>query len=199
VLITQNLEITFHSTRVDDVVDADGFRPNVGIILTNDHGQLFWARRIGQKAWQFPQGGINPGESLEDAMYRELWEEVGLDPSQVQVLGATKKWLRYYLPPRFIRRNSWPRCIGQKQIWFMLRMNASEQHVRFDTTDDPEFDAWRWVEYWHPLREVVFFKRKVYKRALSELRPLLFEPIDSDEGSREETESSSIIISAPVK
>lgn len=133
-----------------------------------------WARRIRQNAWQFPQGGIQRRETPEQAMYRELREEVGLCPHHVEVLGATRGWLRYQLPDRLIRRHHKPVCIGQKQVWFMLRLLGEEQDVCLDSTDTPEFDHWRWVEYWHPLREVVSFKREVYKRALKELAPLVF-------------------------
>ena len=156
------------------MIDTDGYRPNVGIILTNQDGQLLWARRIRQNAWQFPQGGIQRRETPEQAMYRELREEVGLCPQHVEVLGATRGWLRYQLPDRLIRRHHKPVCIGQKQVWFMLRLLGEEQDVCLDSTTTPEFDYWRWVEYWHPLREVVSFKREVYKRALKELAPLVF-------------------------
>lgn len=156
------------------MIDSDGFRPNVGIILSNDRRQLFWGRRIGQDAWQFPQGGIKARETALDALYRELEEEVGLLPHQVEVLGCTEGWLRYRLPPHLIRRHRKPVCIGQKQVWFMLRLIDSEDCFCLDACEQPEFDGWRWVDYWQPLSEVVFFKRGVYRRALSELAPLLF-------------------------
>jgi putative (di)nucleoside polyphosphate hydrolase len=158
----------------DVVIDTDGFRPNVGIILCNDSRRLFWGRRIGQDAWQFPQGGIHEDETPEQAMYRELEEEVGLLPEQVELLGCTRSWLRYRLPKRFIRRNSYPVCIGQKQRWFMLKVLCEESEFCFDGCDKPEFDHWRWVKYWQPVREVIYFKRRVYERALEELAPLLF-------------------------
>ncbi|MDH3832265.1 MAG: RNA pyrophosphohydrolase [Gammaproteobacteria bacterium] len=155
------------------MIDSDGYRPNVGIILTNRHGQLLWARRIRQDAWQFPQGGIRAKETPEQAMYRELEEEIGLESSHVEMLGSTRGWLRYRLPERFIRRHQRPVCVGQKQVWFMLRLVGEERFVRLDLSDKPEFDNWRWVDYWQPLREVVAFKRTVYKKALNELAPLL--------------------------
>jgi len=156
------------------LIDLDGFRPNVGIILCNKERRLFWGRRVGQNAWQFPQGGIQGDETPEQAMFRELEEEVGLRPEQVQLLGCTSRWLRYRLPKRFIRRHCGPVCIGQKQIWFMLRVNCEETAFCLDATDKPEFDQWRWVKYWQPLREVVYFKRRVYLHALQELAPLLY-------------------------
>jgi len=156
------------------LIDSDGFRPNVGIIICNDQRRLFWARRVGQNAWQFPQGGIHADESPVEAMYRELEEEVGLLPCQVEVLGSTRRWLRYRLPKRFIRRHCGPICIGQKQIWYMLRVNCGENAFCLDHSAKPEFDAWRWVKYWQPLREVVYFKRHVYLQALEELAPLVY-------------------------
>ena len=138
--------------------------------MANDQGQLLWARRVGGRdAWQFPQGGIAQGESPEEALYRELNEEVGLSQSAVEVLGATRGWLRYKLPKRYIRKNQSPVCIGQKQKWFLLRMLEDDHAVKLDLNDKPEFDHWQWVSYWYPLNQVISFKREVYRRAMKEL------------------------------
>lgn len=151
------------------MIDKEGYRPNVGIILANDQGQLLWARRVGGRdAWQFPQGGIQRGESPEEALYRELEEEVGLGRDAVEVLARTRGWMRYRLPKRFIRTGQTPLCIGQKQKWFLLRMLADDSRVKLDRNRKPEFDQWRWVSYWYPLNEVIPFKREVYRRALQE-------------------------------
>lgn len=155
------------------MIDSEGYRSNVGIILCNGQGRLLWARRIGQNAWQFPQGGIKAHETPEEALFRELYEEVGLQSHQVEIMGCTRDWLRYDLPKRFLRRDSYPVCIGQKQLWYLLRLLSSDAEVKLDQGDQPEFDTWRWVEYWHPLKEVVAFKRDVYRCALEELAPLL--------------------------
>ena len=152
-----------------DRIDNEGFRENVGIILANDAGKLLLAGRIGNKGWQFPQGGMLDGESAEQAMYRELHEEVGLSASDVEVLGSTRDWLKYRLPEKYLRRGSTPLCIGQKQRWFILRFSGDEEHVRLDSSNEPEFDRWRWVEFWRPVNEVIYFKRRVYVRALHEL------------------------------
>ena len=155
------------------MIDADGYRPNVGIILSNDRGRLLWARRIGQDAWQFPQGGIRYEETPEEALFRELFEELGLHRPQVEIMGQTQGWLRYRLPQRLVRHHDKPVCIGQKQKWFLLRLIASESEVCLSGSDRPEFDHWRWVSYWYPIRKVVPFKRKVYAKALRELAPLI--------------------------
>jgi len=157
-----------------DVIDRDGFRANVGIILMHGDGRLFIGRRSGGRGWQFPQGGMKRGESAEEALYRELGEEIGLAREDVEIVGRTRGWLRYRLPARYQRRDSRPRCIGQKQRWFMLRLRRDDPQFRFDTTGEPEFDRWRWVDYWQPVREVIYFKRGVYTRALHELGAQVF-------------------------
>ncbi len=150
------------------MIDAEGFRPNVGIIVCNQSGALLWARRIGQSSWQFPQGGIKAEEQPEQALYRELEEEVGLLPDHVEVLGRTRDWLRYRLPRRYLRRNS--TCVGQKQIWFMLQLTAGEGQIRLDMSGKPEFDHWEWVDYQTPVNQIIDFKREVYEDALQQLR-----------------------------
>lgn len=155
------------------MIDSDGYRPNVGIILVNSLGQVLWARRLGQSGWQFPQGGINEGEDPEQAMYRELHEEIGLSPTDVEIVAVTRGWLKYRLPKRMIRRNSHPVCVGQKQKWFLLRILVSDTSIAIDHSPSPEFDAWKWVSYWYPLGQVVAFKKDVYRKAMRELSPKL--------------------------
>ena len=152
-----------------DFIDQDGFRANVGIVLTQGT-QVFLGGRVNGRGWQFPQGGVSRGESVEAALFRELREEIGLEPADVTVLGETRGWLRYRLPRHYIR----DRCIGQKQRWFLLRLNAPESKLRFDVTAQPEFERWQWADFWTPVKEVVYFKRRVYVRALHELGKLLF-------------------------
>ena len=153
------------------MIDAEGYRPNVGIMLMNTEGKLLWARRIGgQNAWQFPQGGIKSDESPEQALYRELKEEVGLEAHQVSIIAVTRGWLRYRLPKRFVRQQQ-PVCIGQKQKWFLLEYNDTDSAIDVSGDGHPEFDRWEWVSYWYPLDRVVSFKRDVYRRAMRELAP----------------------------
>jgi len=156
------------------MVDENGFRLNVGIILANPSGQLFWGRRAGKKdAWQFPQGGIQTHETPEKAMYRELYEEIGLVQSDVAILAQTQQWFCYYLPEYLQRPHQKPLCIGQKQKWFLLRLVTDEKTINFHRTSKPEFTDWRWIDYWGPLKQVIQFKQEVYKNALEELEPFL--------------------------
>jgi len=151
------------------MLDRDGFRPNVGIILLNQKSQVFWGKRIRTHSWQFPQGGIDRGENPEQAMFRELHEELGLFPHHVQVLARTRDWLRYEVPDRYIRRDARGHYKGQKQIWFLLQLTGHDWDLNLRATDHPEFDAWRWNDYWVTLDVVVEFKRSVYEMALNEL------------------------------
>ncbi len=158
------------------MIDTEGYRSNVGIILSNSDGQLFWARRIGEDAWQFPQGGIRYNESPEQALYRELEEEIGLKAEDVELLGCTRDWLRYQLPRHMRRQHRGSRFVGQKQIWFLLKLTASEGKVCLNASREPEFDHWRWVSPEVTVREVIEFKRAVYLRALEELMPMINRP-----------------------
>jgi putative (di)nucleoside polyphosphate hydrolase len=208
------------------MLDRDGYRPNVGIILANQRNDVFWGKRVNQHAWQFPQGGIHQGETPAQAMYRELEEEIGLCRTHVRVLGRTREWLRYEVPERWMRRvpesrgsepngsepngsepsgsepsgsepnvrepkgsartpgapmsgerreqgSGRPAYRGQKQIWFLLRMTGRDCDVKLRASGHPEFDAWRWHEYWVPLETVIDFKRDVYRQALIELHRFL--------------------------
>lgn len=157
------------------MIDPDGFRPNVGIILINNHQRVFWAQRSSNDGWQFPQGGMNTDETPEEAMYRELREETGLVPEHVNLLGATPGWLRYRLPKRYQRHYSKPLCIGQKQVWFLLRLLADDSAFDLSLCRKPEFSDYRWVDFWYPANNVIRFKRKVYRQALSLFEPMAFE------------------------
>ncbi|MCL1960588.1 MAG: RNA pyrophosphohydrolase [Desulfovibrionaceae bacterium] len=158
------------------MLDWEGFRPNVGIVLLNRKNQVFWGKRIRSHSWQFPQGGIDRGESPEQAMFRELHEEVGLQPEHVRIVARTRDWLRYEVPDRFIRREARGHYKGQKQIWYLLQLMTHDWRLNLRATDHPEFDAWRWNDYWVPLEGVIEFKRGVYEMALTELSRFLPRP-----------------------
>ena len=152
------------------MIDSKGYRSNVGIVICNRLGQLLWAKRIRQRAWQFPQGGIKEAETLEQALYRELNEEVGLNEMDVNILHQTTDWLHYRIPNNFIRFHTNPLCIGQKQKWFLLSLESDDSSVELGKAGKPEFDDWCWVSYWYPVQQVIKFKRDVYRKALTELK-----------------------------
>ncbi len=156
------------------MLDKDGYRPNVGIILLNHRNEVFWGKRVKQHSWQFPQGGIKHGESPEQAMYRELYEEVGLAAEHVRIIARTREWLRYEVPEQWIRRDLRGNYRGQKQIWYLLRLVGRDCDVCLRRSEKPEFDAWRWNSYWVPLDSVIEFKREVYQLALTELSRYVF-------------------------
>lgn len=156
------------------MIDEDGYRINVGIVICNRHAQVLWARRVRQNSWQFPQGGVDEGETPETAMYRELYEELGLERRAVSLLGVSRRWLRYRIPKRLVRDGARARCIGQIQKWFLLSWaDTVPGEIRFDRHGDPEFDQWRWVSYWYPVRQVIAFKQDVYRQVLVEFAGLV--------------------------
>jgi len=122
------------------VIDDDGYRPNVGIVICNRQGQVMWARRYGQHSWQL-----------------------------------TRNWLRYKLPKRLVRWDTKPVCIGQKQKWFLLQLVGNDSDINMQTSSTPEFDGWRWVSYWYPVRQVVSFKRDVYRRVMKEFASVVMQ------------------------
>ncbi len=154
------------------LIDENGLRANVGIIVINAHKQVLWAKRAHMEdAWQFPQGGMQTDETPNQAMYRELHEELGLNAQAVEIIAQTDDWLVYYLPKQLRRYDSLPLCIGQKQKWFLVKLVTEEGQIDLNATGKPEFDRWTWVDYWYPSKNVVQFKRDVYRRALKQLEP----------------------------
>lgn len=150
------------------MIDQNGYRLNVGIIITNRHGQLFWGKRVKAHGWQFPQGGVQPYETLEETMYRELQEEVGLTKYDVEILAITKRWLHYKLPIHMRRNLNTPVCVGQKQKWFLLLLTSDDDKINLTAGEKPEFTDWRWARYWEPLKHVVYFKRDIYQKVLKQ-------------------------------
>ena len=150
------------------MIDLDGYRQNVGIILLNKDKQVFWGRRKGEDSWQFPQGGIYDSEEADAAMLRELNEELGLLPQHIRVIAKTREWLYYDVPGTY-RRTSRAVYRGQKQIWYLLQFLGHDYHINVKYHQEQEFDAWRWIDYWQAISDVVKFKQEVYDKALHEL------------------------------
>jgi putative (di)nucleoside polyphosphate hydrolase len=157
------------------LMNETGYRLGVGMILINPERQVFWAKRAHNvDAWQFPQGGLQAGETAEEAMFRELREEIGLEKEDVKILTTSRTWLKYKLPHKYLRLHTEPLCIGQKQKWFLLELCSSELNICLTKSESPEFDGWCWVDYWTPPEQVIEFKRKIYKRVLREFEPVVF-------------------------
>ena len=163
-----NLEPTPDNERV---IDREGFRPNVGIVVCNDRDQVLWgaastaaipAVPAGWNASQRkPRAGHVPRTRGGGGSALKRWS--CSDERRAGFITDCQK--------RFIRHSENPVCIGQKQIWFLLRLISEDSAVRLDAHDDPEFDHWRWVSYWYPVSAVVDFKQEVYRQALSQLSP----------------------------
>ena len=155
------------------MIDNDGYRKNVGIILCNSRNKLLICKRLGEESWQFPQGGFEKNEDAETAMFRELFEEIGLKKNDISIIGITKSWLKYDLPKKYQRKTNNRLCIGQKQKWFLLRLISDDSNISFSNSKRPEFDSWQWVDDDKPMEIVIDFKRDVYKKALKELMPII--------------------------
>lgn len=154
------------------MIDEDGYRPNVGMIIFNSKGQVLWARRSRQHSWQFPQGGLKENETPEQAMYRELYEELGLRASDIYIAQTSQHWYRYRVPKNYRNTKADRIYQGQKQRWFLLGLNDEEKlNIEFGNQSHPEFADWTWVSFWYPLRQVISFKRDVYRKILTEFAP----------------------------
>ena len=157
------------------------YRPNVGICIINSEGKIFAGKRseakvnpdssVNQSLWQMPQGGV---ENLDDdfqlleGMYKELWEEVGLYPYNVKVLGSTQK-MKYEFPQYVLdalRNTHYSNYSGQEQIWFYLQFIGQDSDIKLNNEKDPEFSKWKWVNRNFLLENVVEMKKNVYNIVL---------------------------------
>lgn len=157
------------------MIDKEGYRANIGILLINRDKKVMLAKRYKENSWQLPQGGIDKGETLIEALYRELYEEIGLSKKDVTIIAKTPKWLRYKLPKGYLSQNQKPFYIGQKQVWFMLKLESSDERISLDKNEEIEFDDWKWVNFWDPIDAVVDFKKNIYEDMLKALAPILFD------------------------
>lgn len=147
------------------------YRPCVGIMLLNSDGLIFAGERIDTPgAWQMPQGGVDAGEGPEDAALRELTEEIGVSPDDVEVIRCTQDAVRYDLPEHLLGKVWGGRYRGQEQHWFLMRLTASDDAIDIQT-EHPEFAHWKWTNPHDLLEEIVPFKRAVYEQVVRQLLP----------------------------
>ncbi|NDH49825.1 MAG: RNA pyrophosphohydrolase [Proteobacteria bacterium] len=152
-----------------DSIDRRGFRKNVCIVLRNTELKVLIGRRINDQGWQFPQGGVHSGETYKEAMYRELYEEVGLTKDDVKIIASSSRLFFYKLPKDLINYRKKPLCLGQKQKWYLLELSNQKATPDLAIADVPEFDRYEWIDYWEPANRVISFKQNVYKHALKHL------------------------------
>ncbi|MBB3955880.1 RNA pyrophosphohydrolase [Novosphingobium sediminicola] len=158
------------------------YRPCVGVMLVNAHGRVFVGRRIDQREsevdgegdfWQMPQGGIDPGEELRAAAFRELAEETGVGEAHATILAQTREELLYDLPDHLIGKLWKGKYRGQRQHWFLMRFNGHDDDIDLNAHNPAEFNAWKWAEADHLPELIVPFKKRVYRAVLEEFRALI--------------------------
>ena len=151
----------------------EGYRPNVAMVVINSTNKVLICRRKNTRTWQFPQGGIDNGEDIKKAMYRELSEEVGLSKDDVNLVGESEGTITYDIPKTIRSKVLGGKFKGQEQKWFLLKLKKDNSEIKLDNEAFPEFDKYEWVSFWQPLNRIVDFKREAYREALSELRFLI--------------------------
>ena len=151
----------------------EGYRPNVAMVVINSMNKVLICRRKNTRTWQFPQGGIDNGEDIKKAMYRELSEEIGLSKDDVILVGESEGTITYDIPKTIRSKVLGGKFKGQEQKWFLLKLKKDNSEIKLDNETFPEFDKYEWVSFWQPLNRIVDFKREAYREALSELRFLI--------------------------
>ena len=152
-------------------MNAELYRPNVGVVLFNGQGQVWLGRRAGARGpfnWQFPQGGVDPGEDVEAAAFRELYEETGV--RSAAVLARAPEPITYDFPPEVLARPNTRGFRGQSQTWLAMRFTGEDSEIDLAAVPPVEFDAWRWASFEEALVTVVPFKRETYGRVAQHFR-----------------------------
>ena len=151
----------------------EGYRPNVAMVVVNSKNKVLICRRRNTQTWQFPQGGIDSDEDITEAMYRELFEEVGLSKKDIDVLGESKGTITYDIPLTLRSMVLGGKFKGQVQKWFLARIKNDDFKINLENEAFPEFEEYEWVSYWRPLDRIIDFKKEAYRLALTELRYML--------------------------
>jgi putative (di)nucleoside polyphosphate hydrolase len=150
------------------------YRPCAGIMLVNQQGKVFVGSRVDMPsdAWQMPQGGIDDGETPEQAAFRELYEETGVPADKARIVAQGADWIPYDLPADMIPRLWGGRYRGQTQMWFLIEFLGTDDDIDLDV-HHREFGAWQWAEPEQLPDLIVRFKSDLYRRILDEFRPHL--------------------------
>ena len=143
------------------------YRPCVGIMLINDNGHIFGGQRIDNRAeaWQMPQGGIDAGEDVETACFREMREEIGTD--KADILSIHPEWLNYDIPLPLADRLWGGSYRGQSQKWVAFRYTGQDSDINI-ATEEPEFFSWQWMSPADLIQLAVPFKRPVYEDIMTQ-------------------------------
>ena len=148
----------------------EGYRRNMAMIVINNDNKVLICRRRNTQTWQFPQGGIDSNENIQEAMYRELHEEVGLSKEDVNIIGESKKTITYDIPITLRSKVLGGKFKGQDQKWFLLKTIKDDLKINLNNEMIPEFEEFEWVSYWRSLDRIIDFKKEAYRQALTELR-----------------------------
>lgn len=149
-------------------------RPNVGVVLFNAEGKVWLGKRYGADepwCWQFPQGGMDEGETPEEAVLRELHEETGVTKDLIEPLGSIEDWLAYDFPPEVLAQRSRNRWRGQKQRWFAYRYLGTDADFDLVAVPPQEFSEFRWVSLETTPQLIIPWKRDIYERVAEAFAP----------------------------
>ena len=139
-------------------------RPCVGVVIVNNDKKVFVGKRVMKKGvkdeyWQMPQGGIDAGEEPEEALKRELMEEIGAKPEHLDVIAVSKNWYSYHIPKKFQKRH----FASQAQKWFLVKFTGKDEDLDVKQLK-PEFSEWKWEDFKKVPKLVIDFKKDVYKQ-----------------------------------
>ena len=142
------------------------------MMILNDKNEILVGRRLDYPSgfWQMPQGGIDDNENPEEAVWREMMEEVGTN--NAELIKMSSQWINYNIPQDTLDRLPWgKRYVGQTQKWFVFRFTGQESDINVGT-ENPEFSEWKWAKFNSLVDNIVPFKRDVYKKILEEFKDI---------------------------
>jgi len=150
------------------------YRKCVGIMILNDNNEILVGRRLDHPSgfWQMPQGGIDDNENPEEAVWREMMEEIGTN--NAELIKMSSQWINYKIPQDTLDRLPWgKKYVGQTQKWFVFRFTGQESDINVET-ENPEFSEWKWAKLNSLVDNIVPFKRDVYKKILEEFKDIFY-------------------------